>query len=254
MRTSNSNRSTEKGFTLPSDERVDWFLRYIHRMMSQRLDQNMDAVYVHGIDEISDLALKPGVIIAPNHVSYWDSCLYFVLSQKLSARAFVFVAKDTLQRLPFLRWCGAVPINTQSKGDAIQQLIHAKALNTTPTQFWIFPQGEHRPTHHTPLQFKKGVTILGEQLRIPIVPVAIDYLYKDNEQPITYVSFRPPMPYSSSVEDIEQEITRGLKDITARHLGDLSLNFVSIYKPRKSTDGMATRMLAWFAGLILGNI
>ena len=224
-------------------------------MMSQKLNQNMDQVYIHNIEVIQELSTNKGVIIAPNHVSYWDSCLYFVLSRKLSTRSFVFVAKETLERLPFLRWCGAVPINIKSKRQAIQQLLHAKTLNTVPTQFWIFPQGEHRPPHDLPLQFKKGVTVLAKQLQLPIVPVSIDYLYKDGEQPVAYVSFRTPLPHSCTVDEIEQEISLGLKDINGCHVGGVSPEFIPTYtRTQKSTDGIATKILAWFAGTILGKI
>ena len=255
MSTSDLNHLNQSDFVRPSDERVGWFLRLIQNMMSRKLNQNMEQVYVHNLDAIKDLALDKGVIIAPNHACYWDSCLYFVLSRLLSDRAFVFVAKETLQRLPFLRWCGAVPINTHSKRKAIQQLIHAKPLYIAPTQFWIFPQGEHRPPHHQPLQFQKGVTILGQHLQLPIVPVSIDYLYKDSEQPIAYVSFRQPLPYTSTVEDIEREITTGLTKISSHHLGLEELEFAPVYPQSSNTnDDLATRMLAWFAEKVLGTI
>ena len=238
-----------------NDERVLWFYRWIRKMMSNKLNQNMEQVYIHNMNTITDLAKHSGVIIAPNHVSYWDSCLYFVLSHQLSNRAFVFVARDTLLRLPFLRWCGALPINTRSKREAIQQLISAKSLHTSPSQFWIFPQGEHRPAHLQPLQFKKGVIVLAQQLHLPIVPVSIDYLYKDSEQPVAYISFRSPLPHSTTIAEIEQEIELGLQDIEARHMGEESLDFRPFYTSRShSDDGLPTKILAWFAGKLLPKI
>ena len=237
------------------DERIHWFYQWIRKMMSNKLNQNMNQVYIHNMDAISELAKKKSVIIAPNHVCYWDSCLYFVLSHQLSGRAFVFVARETLRRLPFLRWCGSLPINTQSKKEAIQQLLAVKSIHTEPSQFWIFPQGEHRPAHLTPLQFKKGVSVLAQHLKIPIVPVSINYLYKDSEQPIAYISFRSPLDFSSTIEEIEQEIALGLQAISSRHMGDDSLDFQPFYQTdRDSTDGLPTKILAWFADKLLRKI
>ena len=236
------------------DERVPWFYNWIRKMMS-KLNHNMEQVYIHNMDAISEIAQNSGVIIAPNHVCYWDSCLYFVLSHQLSRRAFVFVARDTLQRLPFLRWCGAIPLNIRSKSTAMQQLLSAKSLHVEPSQFWIFPQGEHRPPHIVPLNCKRGVSVLAQHLKLPIVPVSINYLYRDSEQPIAYISFRSPLPHSSSVEEIENEISLGLQAITSRHLGDDSLNFQPFYPTnRTAADGLPTKILAWFAGKLLRKI
>lgn len=255
MSTSKPTSLTKQTEIQQHDERVLWFYSWIRKMMSKKLNQNMEQVYIHNMDAITDLAKQSGVIIAPNHVSYWDSCLYFVLSHQLSNRAFVFVAKETLQRLPFLRWCGALPINTRSKREAIQQLIAAQSLHTSPSQFWIFPQGEHRPPHLNPLEFKKGVSVLAQHLHLPIVPVSIDYLYKDSEQPIAYISFRSPLPHSSTIEEIEHEIALGLQDIQACHLREDALDFRPFYTPRaKSDDGLPTKILAWFAGKLLRKI
>ena len=255
MSTPNLTEHPQRDLVGTNDERVQWFYHWIRKMMSKKLTQHMEQVYIHNIDAISDLAKRSGVIIAPNHVSYWDSCLYFVLSHQLSTRAFVFVARDTLLRLPFLRWCGAIPINIHSKRRAIQQLISAKSLYTGPSQFWIFPQGEHRPPHLTPLHFKRGVSVLAQHLELPIVPVSINYLYKDSEHPIAYISFRSPLPHSSTIEEIESEIVLGLQDIHACHMGDDSRDFSPLYTPtRKSKDGLPTKILAWFAGKLLRKI
>ena len=158
-------------------------------------------------------------------------------------------------KLPFLRWCGSLPINTRSKKDAIQQLIAAKSLHTEPSQFWIFPQGEHRPAHLSPLQFKKGVSILGQHLELPIVPVSINYLYKDSEQPIAYISFRSPLNPSCTIEEIEQEVALGLQDISSHHLGVESLEFKPFFPPSsQSNDDLPTKILAWFARKLLRKI
>ena len=245
--------------TLPSirlkDERTVFFLDFIRLMMSWKLDSHVEQLYVQNMREIQELANETGVIIAPNHVSYWDSCLFFTLSEHISRRAFVFVAQSTLERLPFLRWCGAIPLNTQSRTQALAQLKQAHRLSTEPTQFWIFPQGEHRPPHLQPLRFKQGVTTLAHHLELPVVPVAIQYLYRDSEKPVAYVSFRPPLPHHCSVLDIEGEVKRGLTEIDQFHLGKNDDSFVPLYK-RSTTkkENLPTRLLAWFASWRLGKI
>ena len=239
-------------FVQPKDERIGWFYTLIRRIMVGKLAKGMEQVYIHNLKTSRELTTKKGAIIAPNHTSYWDSCLFFLLSHMLGNRSFVFVAKLTLERLPFLRWCGSIPLDTNSKGIALQQLIATKHLTSEPTQFWIFPQGEHRPINQ-PLEFQKGVTVLAQSLVLPIVPVAIQYLYKDDEKPIAYVSFGNPLPFDASLDDIEQSVQHGLDDIQAFHMGRKAYDFIPLFQcSSKKQDDLATRILAWFSGKILG--
>jgi len=239
-------------FQLPSirlsDERSPIFLDVIRWMMAWKLDGHVEQLYIDNLHGAQEIANDTGAIIAPNHVSYWDSCLFFTLSELLSKRAFVFVKQDTLERLSFLRWCGAIPLNTNSSTQAHIQLKQGSRLCTDPTQLWIFPQGEHRPAHLSALRFKRGVTKLAEHTGLPIIPVAIQYLYKDGEKPIAYVSFRDPLPHHASVMDIEAEVKRGLQDIDAFHLGKDNDRFIAHYKRKvRERENLPTRILAWFA-------
>ena len=238
--------------TVQTDERWPIFLSVIRNMMTRKLQRNVEQVLAYNIEQTKELARDHGVIIAPNHVAYWDSCLYFLLSGFLSTRSFVFVAQKTLQRLPFLRWCGALPLNTTSKEHSLLQLLHTTHLNNQPTQFWIFPQGEHRPTDRVPLKCKRGILLLAKHLKLPIVPTAIQYLYKDDESPIAYVSFQPPLPYDSTIEEIELSIQQGLDDSTKHHVGLGSKEFTPLFPSASpKTDDLATRILAWISGRFL---
>ena len=104
--------TSDLSFVQPKDERIGWFLSLIRRMMTGKLETNLEQVFVHNIESSLQITASKGAIIAANHVSYWDSCLFFLLSHMLGNRSFVFVAKSTLERLPFLRWCGSIPLDT----------------------------------------------------------------------------------------------------------------------------------------------
>ena len=237
------------------DERSPLFYRFIQWLMVRKLGQHLEQVYIHNLEEVQQLVSKESIIIAPNHVCYWDSCMYFLLSGLLSPRAFVFVAQATLRRLPFLRWCGSIPLNTDSKEQAVLQLKGVSNLNTEPTQFWIFPQGEHRPTQEVSLKCKRGVLMLAKDLKVPIVPMSIQYLYRDSEQPVAYISFQSPLPYTADISQLEQSLHQGLNASTKHHMGVETQTFVPHFpEAQPRTDDLPTRILAWFSGLVLGDV
>ncbi len=237
------------------DERVPLFYRFIRWLMVRKLGQNLEQVYIQNLEQVQHLLIEQSVIIAPNHVCYWDSCMYFLLSGLLGPRAFVLVAQQTLRRLPFLRWCGSIPLNTDSKEQAIAQLKGLSNLNTESTQFWIFPQGEHRPTQCMPLKCKKGVLLLAQDLKIPIVPMSIQYLYRNSEQPVAYISFQSSLSHTVGLSELEQSLKQGLDASIQHHLGEETLSFVPYFPGiQASRDDLPTRILAWFSGMILGDV
>ena len=239
--------------TTVKDERWLTFYHCIRRMMTKKLQRNMEQLYISNIEDIRSLASTQTIILAPNHVAYWDSCIYFILSHELSARSFVYVAQSTLRRLSFLRWCGAIPINTASTEQAVAQLRSAVTLNTDPTQFWIFPQGEHRPTT-SPVRCKKGVQILASSVEACIVPVSIQYIYRDGEQPIAYVRFQPPLPSDATLSDVDQSLQEGLQWITDAHVHKSVEAYTPYFKDNRLNDDIPTKILSWIAKKILGDV
>ena len=71
---------------------------------------------------------------------------------------------------------------------------------------------------------------LSTHLEIPIISVAIQYLYRDSDKPIAYISFQDPLPHHCSTLDIEASIKRGLTDIDSFHIGKNKDNFKPLFK------------------------
>lgn len=132
---------------------------------------------VSGLENIR--ALKRPYLICPNHQSFLDP---FVVASSFDYRtlknAFAVGAKDFFPNdfMKFIaRLLNTIPIDPDAqlmkamKAGAIG-LKNGKILN-------IFPEGERAfdGELHT---FKKGAAILATELNLPIVPVALDGLYK----------------------------------------------------------------------------
>jgi long-chain acyl-CoA synthetase len=132
---------------------------------------------VENIEELRKM--KRPFLICPNHQSYLDP---FVLCSNYPFDFFrntFHVGAAEFFRGPLMRWLAkllnVVPINPDMqlmkamKAGAIG-LKHGHILN-------IYPEGE-RAFDGELHQFKKGAAILATELDLPILPVAIDGLYK----------------------------------------------------------------------------
>ncbi|MEP6850766.1 MAG: AMP-binding protein [Acidobacteriota bacterium] len=139
---------------------------------------------VQGLENLQAFIPKKGeplraFIIAPNHQSFLDP---FVLTSNYPFKIFTnifHVGASEFFNSGFMRWVAkmlqVVPINPDTelmkamKAGAIG-LRHGKILN-------IYPEGE-RAFDGELHNFKKGAAILASELDLPILPVAMDGLYK----------------------------------------------------------------------------
>lgn len=132
---------------------------------------------VHGLENIR--TLERPFIVCPNHQSFLDP---FVLCSNYSYQLFknIFhVGASEFFSNAFMRWLAnllnVVPVDPDTqlmramKAGAIG-LKHGRVLN-------IYPEGE-RAFDGELHNFKKGAAILASELDLPIVPVALDGLYK----------------------------------------------------------------------------
>jgi long-chain acyl-CoA synthetase len=132
---------------------------------------------VTGAEELSKLE-RP-FLVCPNHQSFLDPFIvtsvypYKVVSNTFAVGASEFFQTSFMQFLA--RLLHVVPIDPDTqllkamKISAVG-LKHGKVLN-------IFPEGE-RAFDGDLHEFKKGAAILATELNVPIIPVALDGLYK----------------------------------------------------------------------------
>ena len=238
--------------TLPSvrlkDERSPIFLDVVRWLMSWKLRRQFEQIYVQNMEMAQAISVDGGAILAPNHVSNWDFRLFFELSELLSKHAFIFLPEHKVKLQAFLRWCGAIPFNIDTPTLTHALLRQTHRLCAEPTQFWMFSQHRPYPTNRSQLHLRHEVTKLSTHLELPIIPVAIQYLYRDSDKPIAYISFQDPLPHHCSVLDVEASIKRGLTAIDDVHIGKNKDNFTPLFKRNfKDKRSLMSQMLSHFA-------
>ena len=147
------------------------------------------------IDDAEGLAAHPVPwLFLPNHSSWWDGFVGFLLSRQWQRRFYVMMQLDQLQRYSFFARIGAFSID-RSNPEAIQgDLAYAQALLSKNEALWIFPQGALLPAHAKPLKLATGAARLA--LAVPqtrIVPVGIRLVFRQEAKPELFVRLGAPM-------------------------------------------------------------
>ncbi len=216
----------------------------------RKLRRSFDGVHVAGIDAVRDLAQRGPVIIAMNHVCWWDPLTIFALDAELHGDGRCLMDAANLKKLPFFKWIGAIPLDRSSPRAsladmrrAVDELHHGRTL-------WIFPQGRQMPAHMRPLHFQAGVHWLAHRAACPVVPLSLSYTYREAPEAAVIARFGRAMspPTSHRREEwlatLEARIVAGL-DQTDEFAMSGTGAFELIVPPRRGTGvPLAGRALA----------
>jgi long-chain acyl-CoA synthetase len=192
---------------------------------------------ISGAENVKNL--KRPFLICPNHQSFLDpfivaSALPFDhLKNAFAVGASEFFENSFMQKIA--RLMNVVPIDPDT------QLLKAIKASATGLKhgkiLTIFPEGE-RAFDGDLHEFKKGAAILATELDVPIVPVALDGLYKvwarsSNKISLAKVKIRFGAPFyakdvspqtvggEQSAEDKYQAVTEHLKQTIAAMIEEL---------------------------------
>jgi 1-acyl-sn-glycerol-3-phosphate acyltransferase len=204
------------------------------RYARRRLRAAFDGVHVEGLDALREASAAEPLIVAPNHVSWWDALLILCLDGELEGRGYCLMDAANLDRLPFFRWLGAVPLARHSRRDTLKDLASAARLLDGPgRRLWIFPQGRMRPQHLRPLELQRGVSWLARKAEARVQPLSLAYLYREMPEPALAASFSPPLPADASLDDLERALVAGLARCDAFVTSSLGA-FDELVAPRRA--------------------
>ena len=138
-----------------------------------------------------------------------------------------------------------MPLDRSRPGSADAGLTAAADYLDRPGRsVWIFPQGRQRPAWLRPLDLKRGVQRIGQRAGAPIVPVSIQYGFREHAVPSAVFDFGPPLPSTAPVDVLEAALCAGLDRIDDFFTGD-GARFSPLLAPRtgRSEDGIGSRLL-----------
>jgi 1-acyl-sn-glycerol-3-phosphate acyltransferase len=154
----------------------------------------LDGVYVRNLDAVAALVREESVILAGNHVCWWDGQLLLVVQRALGVQGRFLVNQTSIDRLSFIGGIGGIGVDRSTISATLASLERAAAWVTAERRaLWIFPQGRYRPQSVRPLGLQRGVRVLARLSDVPVVPVALSYNYLDQHLPAVVISFGEPI-------------------------------------------------------------
>jgi 1-acyl-sn-glycerol-3-phosphate acyltransferase len=217
----------------------------------RRVAAAFDGLFVEGLEEARATCRERAVVLAANHVAWWDAFVLVLLDRALETEGICLMDADNLARLPFFGWLGAVPLRRGRAIDAARDLQRAGAWLDRPGRAaWIFPQGRQRPGHLRPLGVARGVSVLASAGGAPVLPVSITYAFRDAAQPTIAVSIGvvAAVPRRGPLDALESAIIAGLDRNDAFVIG-AGTRHRALIPPRTRRDvPLGGRLLARLGG------
>ena len=179
----------------PTRAAMGLFLRHAAPLYATWLVRNhLDGLWGCGLDHLREALTRGPVILAANHVSWWDGQLVLAINRHLDVQARFLVKAESVEEMPYLRHLGAIPVDRSTASGSLASLEEAAAFLTGPGRLvWIFPQGELRPPALRPLELSRGVELLHRLSKAPIVPMAWTSGWRLLHLPAWALSIGPPL-------------------------------------------------------------
>lgn len=239
----------------PQTIRSARFLRLARWWVRRELGRALDGLHVGGLERAREVCRSGAVLFVANHVAWWDPLVVLALDEALGTEGYALMDAENLCRIPFFVWLGGIPLDRTSPARSRAGLRAAAALLDRPGRaVWIFPQGRHRPAHLRPLDLQPGVRLLARLASgTHVVPVALQYAYRDAHQPAAYASFGAPLPAAAVAGEmglarVDESVRAGLESID-RVLAeeDPPLPTLIPSRLRRPDRALGSRILGWTA-------
>ncbi len=241
----------------PPDARTPWFLAVARRYVRRRLAHGLDGFRAAGLDRARQAAAAGPVILAANHVSWWDPFLVVALDEALGTEGYALMDAGNLGGLPFFARLGAIPLDRSTPARLRAGLRAGAALLDRPGRaVWMFPQGRLRPAHLRPLGIHPGIALLARLAPgASVVPIAFQYAFGEHPAPSALAWLGEPIPprIAASPEGtalLEIAMEAGLREIDAALAGDAPpMPELVRSRLRRPDEGLGSRVLGrWRAG------
>lgn len=160
------------------------------------------------------------VILAANHVGWWDAFILREVQRACAPEAplLTVMQEGGLESYPFFRQMGVMGID-ESLGGFRRALREVTSITERPPWVSIFPQGRLWPSWRRPLGFRRGVVGFARALAPAlIVPVGIHYEVLRTPQPVAFACASEPIHVATpaaltKVQSVERGVTQALDRI-----------------------------------------
>ncbi len=151
------------------------------------------------------LSKKHPLLLLPNHSTWWDGFVVYLLNRSFLRRPFyLMMLERELRKFPFFQRLGAYSIAPASPKKILTSLQYTlEIFSAAPSAMvCMFPQGELLPFARRPLAYRPGIEWLLQRCppQLSVLPVGIRAEFLGDQRPEIFVRFGSPAPAQTMVE------------------------------------------------------
>ncbi len=162
-----------------------------------------------------DLSGEKGIIVTPNHFSWWDGFLIEYLMRRFTGRKlYIMMLEEQLKKYPFFKYLGAFSIKPGSVKSVAESLKYAEEIARSESAYLVFyPQGEIQNYEVDQVRLKKGLGFVSLKKNAGILIVAFKIVYCNEKKPDVYCRFHDKLLKLKTEDDIKVYEKLFLKNI-----------------------------------------
>lgn len=157
------------------------FIPYMNRM----LKKNFSHFYL--VNDFPEIPQDQGLIITPNHISWWDGFFAEYLFKKyLNRNLYIMMLEEQLKRYWFFKKLGAYSIKPDSPRSIMETADYTREILSNSQNFVVtYPQGEIESFEKRPLTLKQGLKFFIKEMEkdFLILPVGFKIHYYNEKYP-----------------------------------------------------------------------
>jgi 1-acyl-sn-glycerol-3-phosphate acyltransferase len=181
-----------------------WWARTIFNPYVDRLlRQNFSNFY--RVNEYPTIPDDCGLVITPNHISWWDGFfIYYACRKFLRRRGHILMLESQLRRYWFFQKLGAYSINPKGPKSIAETARYTRELLSDLENFVVmYPQGDIEPYEKRPLALKKGLHLFidTKATKVLVLFVGFKIQYYNQKNPALIVRFGDCLAAQSVVQD-----------------------------------------------------
>lgn len=169
------------------------------------------------VNEFPVIPDNAGLIITPNHISWWDGFFIDYICRKSSNRKFhIMMLEEQLRKYSFFKKLGAYSIKPESSVSIKETAKYTRRIIEDASNLAvIYPQGEIEPYEKRPLTIKEGLKLFANNSSIElfIMPVGFKIQYYNEKLPAIAARFAEPLSGKDIINDFnlfEQKFVENL--------------------------------------------
>lgn len=151
------------------------------------------------------ISKNSGLIVTPNHFSWWDGFFTDYLFRKITDRKrYILMLESQLKKYSFFRFLGAYSIRQESVSSVKESIEYSKQILKSEKNYLIFyPQGEIQQYESNNVKLKKGLSALIKNTECEIIIVSFKIVYGKHEKPSVYCRFGETLDSDSLISGFE---------------------------------------------------